>query len=548
MYKLTVIAGPNRGSSFPAQDEVTIGRQTGNTIVLSSSKVSKRHCSIQVTPTDVILKDLGSSNGTFVNGILTKQKKIKPGDRISVGEFVLELVEPAKKTIKAVPAAAGLGIELQFPSNPVISGRPISGFPGSPGLPGAATPAPSNQPPKDLKGKVIWYFENQLMPIFYNLNLKNEWNVICVGLFGVFILGNLVISVYPLIESGRATVVKETARRARFMARQIADQNAPYLAARAETKTEIGMAENAEGVRVAILIDLDNRIIAPGVKLNQYFTSGPEALYAVKSREAFLSGEERGAVYQADDSTVVAVEPVKVLSPTAGKNVVVAMAIVSIDTSISTPDLGEMGIAYSETLIFTGLLGGVILFILYRLTLKPLQVLNDDMDKALKGDLNQVTHQFKFKELNPLWELINSAIQRIPKSESNTSNNVLGAGPDPSVIEQFIGPMRTIGGLVKFGLAVFDAEKKIVYINPVFEEISGIRQDGAIGREISEVARDQSMAIFTTDILERAPVGGEGGSEDFDFSGISYRMHAGAFGNPSGSAKCYFLAAVRVES
>ena len=55
-----------------------------------------------------------------------------------------------------------------------------------------------------------------------------------------------------------------------------------------------------------------------------------------------------------------------------------------------------MGVIYSETLVLTGILGGIITLILYRITLKPYQTLNEDMDRVLKGELPQVTHEFKF--------------------------------------------------------------------------------------------------------------------------------------------------------
>src|SRR4051794_15834890 len=106
MYKLMVIAGPNRGSSYAAQKgEISIGRQAGNVIVLQSSKVSKKHCMITISDEGVTVQDLGSSNGTFVNGTLTKHRKIKPGDRISIGEFVFELMETENKSMIA-PAVA----------------------------------------------------------------------------------------------------------------------------------------------------------------------------------------------------------------------------------------------------------------------------------------------------------------------------------------------------------------------------------------------------------------------------------------------------------
>ncbi|MGZ3708517.1 MAG: hypothetical protein ACXWPM_06840, partial [Bdellovibrionota bacterium] len=398
---------------------------------------------------------------------------------------------------------------------------------------------------KDLKGKVIWAFENRVMPIFYGLNLKNEWRILAMSMFGVLLIGNVVISVYPLLESNRMTVIKETGRRATYMARDIADRNAPFLAQRAETRTEIGSPENAEGVRVAVLTDMDNRIIAPSAKLNSYLTSGPEASLAVRARDQFRNGRETGFVADAD-GIVIAVEPVKVLNPQLGKNVTVGMTVVSIDGSLATPDMGEMGMVYSETLILTGLLGGIILLILYRMTLKPLQVLNEDMDKVLKGDMSQVTHEFKFQELDALWDIINSALQRVPRGGSPGSGIGDSGGYGLSA-DDLAGPLRMLGGVAKFGVVVFDQDKKILFLNSSFEEISGIRNDNSVGQDFTAVARDQSMGAFVNDLLSRAPVGGEGVSEDYDFSGISHKCHAAAFGNPGSGAKAYLIAAVRVE-
>ncbi len=543
MYKLTVIAGSNRGSTFAVGDgQLSIGRQAGNTIVLPSSKVSKKHCVVELIHQEVIVKDLESSNGTFVNGALIQTRKIKSGDHISVGEFVFELVLTVEN--KNIPSLAGLGNFVHFPSqdqkfidSPILTGIDGNGI----GL------ISHDQPPSDIKGKILWAFEYRLMPLFYSLIYKHEWNIVCIFLFSIFVLGNLVITVYPLLESNKISIIKETKRRARFMARQIADQNSPYLAARAETKTEIGLAENAEGVRVALLVSMDNRILAPGSKLNQYLTSGIEAVIAVKARNRFESGQEVGFSTETDSDLIVAVEPVKVTSPVLGKNIVVAMAIVSIDTTLSTPDIGEIGVVYSEALILTSILGGIILLILYRITLKPLEVLNEDMDKALKGNLSQVTQDFKFYELNPLWEIINSAIQRISNSESSGLNG-LGISQDASqIVAEFVGPLSMIGNNMKNSFAVFNGDKKIVFLNSSFEELTGIRNDGAVGQEIIEVARDQAMGAFAQDILSRAKPGDEGVSEDFDFSGTTYKVTVAAFGVSAGVAKCFVLIVSQLE-
>ena len=554
MYKLTCVSGPSgatpaRGSSFALQaSEVSIGRQAGNEIVLQSGNVSKRHCVLVVSNGEVLVKDQGSSNGTFVNGAMTKLKAIKPGDRVSVGEFVFELSE---QTLPArLPNLVGMGRPSGLPPAFPTNGNVIA-FPGAQ-MPSGHSPVSSsstthfaNAAPTDLKGKAFWLFENHVMPIFYNLNLKHEWKMIGVGIVGAFIVANLVVTVYPLMESNRQSVVKEVGRRAHFMAKQLVEQNSPALAAHAETKTEIGSLEREDGVRVAVLTDLDNRIIAPQSRLNQYMTSGGEAAAGIRAAKLFRANRETGIVSVLDDSTIVAIEPVKVYNPQAGRNVVIGMAIVSLDTTLSTPSFGDLGVVYSETLILTGILGGLLFFILYRLTLKPFQVLNEDMDKVLKGETHQVTQEFKFEEGNQLWDVINSTLKRIPRSGSDQDG---GMGGSSGSIDELLGPIKMLGSISKYGLVICDEERKILFLNPMFEEMSGIRSDNAVGQEIASVARDQAFGSLSNDLFERAPAGSEGVSEDFEFSGVAYKIHVAAIGALGNRARCYILAATKQEA
>jgi PAS domain-containing protein len=554
MFKLAVISGPNQGTVYTlSPGETSIGRQEGNTIVLPSSKISKKHCSFSVSltePTEVTVKDEGSSNGIFVNGGLTKLKKLKPGDRVSVGEYVLELAQvrsapPKRQAPRAAPRNpsqftnqfGGIpGVTPQMASQPVVD------------LGGGGVNA--NTPPQDFKDKVFWYIDKYIMPAFYGMTMRSEWRMVCMGFATILIMGNIGLAVYPLMQSNRATVVKETIVRAQFMARQIAEKNAAFLAQGAETKAEIGFDDRVDGVRVARLTDLDNRIIAPGAQLNQYLTSGPEATFALRARNYFREGREEGIAEEVDDSTVVAIEPVKILNPALGKNVVAAMAIVSIDTTLSTPGAGDIGIVYFETLILNGLFAIIIFGILYKITLKPFLVLNEDMDRALKGDLAQITHEYQIEELHSLWEIINSAIQRIQRAAESSRGSLsmgVGLGSNSASMEEFDGPLKMLAGIAKFGFVILDAEKKIVHMNPVFEEMSGIRVDGSVGQDIGSVARDQSLSPFVEDLISRAQLGGEGVSEDYDFSGVGCKVHFAAFGSPSQGVKCYIMAAVRSE-
>ncbi|HUP57348.1 MAG TPA: PAS domain-containing protein, partial [Bdellovibrionota bacterium] len=274
---------------------------------------------------------------------------------------------------------------------------------------------------------------------------------------------------------------------------------------------------------------------------NSYLANGPEALYAVKAAELFKKGQERGVAWEIDSETVAAYEPVKVINPTKGRNEIVAMAIVSIDTTLATESIGEMGMVYSETLILTGVLAFILLLILYKLTIKPFQVLVDDMDRVLKGDMSQVTQEFKFEEMNPLWELINSALSRVPKRGADMLGGALAQEQDPGItVDEAVAPMREMAEAAGFAVAVCGKDRRVTYLNPLFEEITGIRADAAVGEELAGLARDQAFAALITDLLERSASAGPVG-EDFEFSGVGFRVQAVAVGSDPTSPKAYVL-------
>jgi adenylate cyclase len=75
------------GSSgdFPLGDLTTLGRHPSNTVRLVDREVSKEHASIERMGRDFILRDLGSSNGTFVNGRRVAELRLRDGDEITLG-------------------------------------------------------------------------------------------------------------------------------------------------------------------------------------------------------------------------------------------------------------------------------------------------------------------------------------------------------------------------------------------------------------------------------------------------------------------------------
>lgn len=93
-YVLKFISGKYQGGEFPIEigQEVLIGRSSDLDMVLVEDMVSRQHSRILTENGDLYIEDLGSTNGTFVNGEKINKKQLKEGDRILVGTNIIKLV------------------------------------------------------------------------------------------------------------------------------------------------------------------------------------------------------------------------------------------------------------------------------------------------------------------------------------------------------------------------------------------------------------------------------------------------------------------------
>ncbi|MFO0601280.1 MAG: FHA domain-containing protein [Myxococcaceae bacterium] len=94
-YALKFISGKYQGGEFPLKGDkqLIIGRSSELDIVLVEDMVSRKHAKITLQAGKITIEDLGSTNGTFVNGEKVKSSRLKEGDRILVGTSILKLVK-----------------------------------------------------------------------------------------------------------------------------------------------------------------------------------------------------------------------------------------------------------------------------------------------------------------------------------------------------------------------------------------------------------------------------------------------------------------------
>lgn len=109
--QLVMRTGPNPGETFSLTgNEIYIGRDVNNDIVISDQEVSRKHARISMQAGGYVLEDLGSTNGTYVNGQrLMGPHVMRPGETIMLGEnvsLVLESVYDADATMISQPVPA----------------------------------------------------------------------------------------------------------------------------------------------------------------------------------------------------------------------------------------------------------------------------------------------------------------------------------------------------------------------------------------------------------------------------------------------------------
>jgi len=93
-FALRFISGKYQGGEFPLrmEREIIVGRSSELDMVLVEDMVSRKHAKITTTGDQIVIQDLGSTNGTFVNGEKIKKVRLKEGDRILIGTSIIKLV------------------------------------------------------------------------------------------------------------------------------------------------------------------------------------------------------------------------------------------------------------------------------------------------------------------------------------------------------------------------------------------------------------------------------------------------------------------------
>jgi len=107
-FSVVVVQGPAAGARVALEREVVIGRDPRCELPIAAADVSRRHARIAADEEGHRIVDLGSTNGTWVNGRPVTSRRLEPGDRIELGSCVLRYLRQGEADAEDLAALADL--------------------------------------------------------------------------------------------------------------------------------------------------------------------------------------------------------------------------------------------------------------------------------------------------------------------------------------------------------------------------------------------------------------------------------------------------------
>lgn len=201
-FRFVMRSGPTIGKVYPLEaDEISIGRDATNTVAINDAEVSRRHARMELRGTAYVLQDLGSTNGTFVNGTrVSGMQVLNSGDTVSFGEGIVLAYESVMDMNATVLSSKPAQTAVQRPapapvSAPAPTPPPVYKPAPPPAYSGQVPAGPVPMPPASAAAKARKKFPVWLIILIILLVII----CVCVGFFLVIDQFSLWCKVLPFL-------------------------------------------------------------------------------------------------------------------------------------------------------------------------------------------------------------------------------------------------------------------------------------------------------------------------------------------------------------
>jgi hypothetical protein len=519
MWIVRFLSGALAGQTFPLEKaSVVVGRAPNCDIKVPSSSVSKEHVQIEVLDDKVLITDMNSRNGTFLNGVQIRSSKARSGDRIAIHDIIFEIQKVQNQ--QPHPGYPGYAPQPSYHGNAAYQQNPQAQYLPPPQMQQSAAPEPSRAELADripaLVARFHEYMDDVAMPGVYKLVEMFEFKWVLGAFMAAFILIVTSLSTIPLLHILKSSVEKESQQHALTIATTLARVNRPALMQGMDTAVSVEIATTRPGVKKAFIIsNIDGNVIAPATMAG----SVPDLPFVHQARKG-----NHESVMQIDDNTIAAMVPIEFFNADTGTQAITAWAVVFYDMSAMAVDSGQIISQFVTTLCMSLALGFVLFFFLYKIVENPIHSLNKQLDTALKNGQDTVTVSYKFPALQTLASNVSSALTRAQSVGGNSNSGAIEHDRNREVAN-----IIELMGFAAVGIYAHDLS--IAAANQGFESRTNLSAAQLQGMTVNDLA-DQALKLSVKDLISRVDQNpAELASNDLEFSGNQYQVVAiGVYG------------------
>lgn len=495
MWAVRVLNGPQAGQTYMLKPgKNVVGRMTGADIILGSNGVSKEHCEIVVMGSQVVISDLKSRNGVFVNGAKVHSKVLKLGDTISLHQVMLAVVVGATQ-----------------PSQTVTSQAPSSG---------SQEPATVQvSAPQNFFEKIELLVRNQILPAFTQLSTVFEMKVIVFGFMMIFVFAITLLSVFPMKQVSSESIKVESQRRALTIARALSGANERAVRQGNMNQFSADSILREEGIDEVYIVSKDGTIIAP-----------PERAGGVPKQAGFIKKirSQNREFSEISGSKVYASSPILVFDPDLQQNTAKAHAVIIYDQASLNFDDERVFSLFIQMLVISLILGAGLFYLLYKVIEWPLVVIKQELDLAIKDRRNNIEVSVKSPVVQDLVITLNSLIARQDNQQSNTDAGLQ------------VSELQSIVGFIGYPAFAMGLNREFIDLNSSFEATIGVAKHQLVGQSLVFIP-DQALQKNLGSLMEQVFSSPQFPASDrIDLGGVNYQIQCQGLKNgPNGPE--YFL-------
>lgn len=548
MWALRILTGPQAGQMLELKGGRNIvGRAPQCAIKLISPGVSKEHTDISVYPDKIVITDLKSSNGTYLNGIRIQNGILRLGDKLGIHDILVDIIpapevqahrpQQAPQQPNMMPAMAGMGgvppgMSVPMPHQPSMGmghhphpGMMNHGAMAPTGEGAVAAPAYQEGGFKGLVQKANNYLEKVALPGVYKIPQFAEFKFVLLGFVVLFIFSTTLLSMIPMVQITRASIINESKRRAASIARTVATMNQTALLQNSYSTLSTNAAEAEEGVKQVLIIQQsDGMILAPASRAG----TTPDLPFVHTARR-----EMRPQSVTVDSSTIGASFPIGLFDPNTGEQSIKAHAIVLYDIGSLAFDDGRAISLFMQTLVIACLLGLIVFYFMYKLIEYPITSINRQLDEAMREKTDNMSLEFIFPALQALIGNINSLLTRY----------VNGGGDSDSGVGGFVnrdGEAENLTQIIGFPCVAISKEGRIISSNHAFLQVARFEGDlqGQPFTAIPDIALQQNIDSLLARAKENMRVIH---TDQLDFSGHLCILSCQAIASAGNEADYYLI-------